>query len=210
MTAHRQSSHCYRLRVYYEDTDAAGVVYHANYLRYAERARTEALRDAGIPHADLVQRCGLMFMVHRIEVEYARPARLDDALLVETETMDLGGATVLLRQTVLGPDGVCARLRVRLACVRIKGNKAARIPPQWRVAIAGIGGDPAHRAVEPGEPGRQNPLRRESGRIGDNASCDAADRHHPGGGVAWPATDRDSRFGSQTDAVACGASRGGG
>ena len=96
------------LRVYYEDTDAGGVVYHANYLRYAERARTEALRDAGIPHADLVERFGLMFVVHRAEIDYVRPAMLDDLLVVETETMDVGGATVLLRQTVSGPAGVCA------------------------------------------------------------------------------------------------------
>jgi acyl-CoA thioester hydrolase len=135
MIANPQSSHRYSLRVYYEDTDAGGVVYHANYLRYAERARTEALRDAGIPHAKLVERFSLMFMVHRAEIDYVRPAMLDDLLVVETETMDVGGATVLLRQTVRGPDGVCARLRVKLACVRIGGNRPARIPPEWREAM---------------------------------------------------------------------------
>jgi Thioesterase superfamily len=77
MIAHPQSIHRYTLRVYYEDTDAGGVVYHATYLRYAERARTEALRDAGIPHADLVERFGLMFMVHRAEIDYVRAAVLD-------------------------------------------------------------------------------------------------------------------------------------
>jgi acyl-CoA thioester hydrolase len=138
MIAHPQSIHRYTLRVYYEDTDAGGVVYHATYLRYAERARTEALRDAGIPHADLVERFGLMFMVHRAEIDYVRPAILDDLLVVETETMDVGGATVLLRQTVRGPNGVCARLRVKLACVRIGGNKPARIPPAWRDALGGL------------------------------------------------------------------------
>jgi acyl-CoA thioester hydrolase len=100
MIAHPRSMHRYSLRVYYEDTDAGGVVYHANYLRYAERARTEALREAGIAHADLVDRFGLMFMVHRAEIDYVRPAILDDTLVVETETMDVGGASVLLRQTV--------------------------------------------------------------------------------------------------------------
>jgi acyl-CoA thioester hydrolase len=135
MIAHPQSSHRYPVRVYYEDTDSGGVVYHANYLRYAERARTEALRDAGIPHAELVQRFGLMFMVHRAEIDYVRPAMLDDALVVETETMDVGGASILLRQTVHGPNGVCAALRIRLACVRIGGNRPARIPPEWREAM---------------------------------------------------------------------------
>jgi acyl-CoA thioester hydrolase len=130
-----QSIHRYAIRVYYEDTDAGGVVYHANYLRYAERARTEALRDAGIPHAELVEIFNLMFMVHRVEIDYVRPAMLDDLLVVETEPMDVGGATVLLRQTVRGPQGVCATLRVKLACVRIGGTKPARIPPRWRDAL---------------------------------------------------------------------------
>ncbi|WP_428536751.1 YbgC/FadM family acyl-CoA thioesterase [Rhodopila sp.] len=142
MIAHRQSSHRYSLRVYYEDTDAGGVVYHANYLRYAERARTEALRDAGIPHAELVERFGLLFMVYRAEIDYPRPALVDDVLVVDTETMDVGGATVLLRQTILGPNGVCATLRIRLACVRIGGNKPARIPAEWRAAMATISRDP--------------------------------------------------------------------
>jgi acyl-CoA thioester hydrolase len=142
MIAHPQSSHRYSVRVYYEDTDAGGVVYHATYLRYAERARTEALRDSGIPHAELVERFGLMFMVHRAEIDYLRPAFLDDRLEVETETMDVGGATVLLRQTVRGANGVCATLRIKLACVRIKGNKPARIPPEWREAMSGFFRDP--------------------------------------------------------------------
>jgi acyl-CoA thioester hydrolase len=132
MIANPQSSHRYSLRVYYEDTDAGGVVYHANYLRYTERARTEALRDAGIPHADLVERFGLMFMVHRAEIDYVRPAMLDDRLVVETETTDVGGASIQLRQTVYSPSGVCATLRIKLACVRIGENRPARIPLRWR------------------------------------------------------------------------------
>jgi acyl-CoA thioester hydrolase len=143
MIANPQSIHRFSFRVYYEDTDAGGVVYYANYLRYAERARTEALRDAGIPHAELVERFGLMFMVHRAEIDYVRPAVLDDLLVVETETMDVGGATVLLRQTVCGPNGVCAALRIRLACVRIGGNKPGRIPPRWREALAALRHEPA-------------------------------------------------------------------
>jgi acyl-CoA thioester hydrolase len=135
MIANPQSSHRCSVRVYYEDTDAGGVVYHANYLRYAERARTEALRDAGVPHAELVDRSGLMFMVHRAEIDYVRPAMLDDQLVVETETINVGGASVLLRQTVHGPNGVCATLRIKLACVRIGGNRPARIPLKWREVL---------------------------------------------------------------------------
>jgi acyl-CoA thioester hydrolase len=148
MIANPQSIHCYSLRVYYEDTDAGGVVYHANYLRYAERARTEALRDQGIPHADLVGHFGLMFMVRHAEIDYQRAALLDDPLVVETEIMDVGGATVLLRQTVRGPNGVCAALRIKLACVRIGGNKPARIPPRWRQVMASMRDDAAAAAEE--------------------------------------------------------------
>jgi acyl-CoA thioester hydrolase len=125
-------------RVYYEDTDAGGVVYHANYLRYAERARTEALREAGIPHAEMVAEHGAMFMVHRAEIDYVRPAMLDDELVVETRIEHVGGATTELRQVVSGPNGICASLRIKLACVKIGGNKPARIPPRWRAVMAGM------------------------------------------------------------------------
>src|SRR5208282_5537959 len=108
MNVNPASIHRFRLRVYYEDTDAAGVVYHSNYLRYAERARTEALRDAGIPHAEMVERFSVMFVVHRAEIDYVRPAMLDHVLVVETETIDVGGASVVLRQVVRGPNGICA------------------------------------------------------------------------------------------------------
>jgi acyl-CoA thioester hydrolase len=131
--------HCYAIRVYYEDTDAGGVVYHATYLRYAERARTEALRDLGVPHAELVERFGVMFMVRGLEVDYERGARLDAALTVETEVLEVGGATVRLRQTVRNKDGQrCAVLAVRLACVRLEGNKPSRIPPLWRERLAAM------------------------------------------------------------------------
>ena len=150
MIAHPQSIHRHSFRVYYEDTDAGGVVYYANYLRYAERARTEALRDAGIPHAEMVEQFGLMFMVHRVEIDYVRPAKLDDLLIAETETLDVGGATVLLRQTVRGPNGVCATLRTKLACVRIGGNKPARIPPRWREALIGLRHAPGSGAGDAG------------------------------------------------------------
>ena len=126
--------HRYTLRVYYEDTDAGGVVYHANYLRFAERARTEALRALGIPHAELVEHFSLMFMVRHAEVDYLRPARPDDSLVVETEVLTVGGASVTLRQAVRNATGVCARLKLRLACIKAGtgGNKPGRLPPRWR------------------------------------------------------------------------------
>jgi acyl-CoA thioester hydrolase len=130
--------HRYTLRVYYEDTDAGGVVYHATYLRFAERARTEALRDAGIPHAELLANYGLMFMVRRIEVDYLRPARLDDSLTIVTEPTAVGGASAMLRQDVQGPDGSCAILMVRLACVKPGDGRPGRLPQRWRAALTAM------------------------------------------------------------------------
>jgi acyl-CoA thioester hydrolase len=144
-----EGRHLYAVRVYYEDTDAGGIAYHASYLRYAERARTEALRDLGIPHAELVQQFGLMFVVRRIEVDYLRPARLDDSLVLETEVLASGAASALLRQTVRGAAGACTVLVVKLACVRLPpgaattapegtargGNKPGRLPPRWRTVL---------------------------------------------------------------------------
>jgi acyl-CoA thioester hydrolase len=130
-----EGRHHYRLRVYYEDTDAAGIVYYANYLRFAERARTEALRDLGVPHAELLREYNLMFVVRRVKVDYLRPARLDDSLEVVTEPVSMRAASMVLRQNVLGPAGSCAALEVELACVPPDGHRPARIPPRWRAAL---------------------------------------------------------------------------
>lgn len=127
------AGHQYRLRVYYEDTDAGGIVYHANYLRFAERARTEALRQAGIPHAVLVRSFNRMFVVRRAELDYAQPARLDEELVVVTFPLFVGGASLLLRQDIQGTDGASrAVLTVRLACVSVDGVRPAPMPPLWR------------------------------------------------------------------------------
>ncbi len=138
MTANR-SGHRYRLRVYYEDTDAGGIVYHANYLRFAERARTEALRQAGIPHALLVEAFNRMFVVRRAEVDYAQPARVDEELVVVTTPIAVGGASLVLRQDVQGLDGASrVVLTVRLACVSVDGTRPARMPPLWRDGLRGM------------------------------------------------------------------------
>lgn len=126
--------HRHTVRVYYEDTDAGGIVYHANYLRFAERGRTEALRELGIPHAEMSAQHGLIFMVRRIKVDYLAPARLDDSLVVETTTLAVGAASVDLRQEVVREhDGVLmARLELQLVCGRIADQRPARIPPRFR------------------------------------------------------------------------------
>jgi acyl-CoA thioester hydrolase len=93
------------------------------------------LRDLAIPHAELLQRFNLMFVVHRIEVDYLRPARLDDSLTVVTEPLAVGGASVLLRQDVRGPEGSCGVLMVRLACVRPGDGRPGRLPQRWRTTL---------------------------------------------------------------------------
>jgi acyl-CoA thioester hydrolase len=130
-----QGAHAYPLRVYYEDTDAGGVVYHANYLRFAERARTEALRALDAPHAQMASLHGLMFMVRRVKVDYLAPARLDDSLTVLTETRSIRGASAELRQSVTRAGAVLVALDVQLACVGIADGRPARIPQRWRDAL---------------------------------------------------------------------------
>ncbi|NGM19378.1 YbgC/FadM family acyl-CoA thioesterase [Roseomonas stagni] len=135
------AAHRYPLRVYFEDTDAGGVAYHANYLKWAERARTESLRAMHLPHALMMERYDAMLVVRRIEVEYSAPARLDDALIVETRLHAMGAATLDLEQLVLreeeGKAVLLARLAVGLVCVRPDGLRPVRIPAPWREALGG-------------------------------------------------------------------------
>jgi acyl-CoA thioester hydrolase len=84
--------HRHPIRVYFEDTDAGGMAYHATYLRWAERARTESLRALGLPHQQMIERHHSLLVVRRVEVEYLRPARLDAALVVETAILRVTGA----------------------------------------------------------------------------------------------------------------------
>ncbi len=130
--------HRFAIRVYFEDTDAGGVAYHANYLRWAERARTESLRAMHLPHALMMERHNTMLVVRRIEVEYVRPARLDDLLVIETRIRGLGAATLDLDQRVLREDdgAELARLLVGLVCVSADGLRPARVPEPWRSELA--------------------------------------------------------------------------
>ncbi len=129
-------AHTHNVRVYFEDTDAGGVMYHAAYLGFAERARTEALRDAGLPHAAMLNEHGVMFMVRRVQIEYLRPARLDDMLTIRTNTLAATGATITLAQGFFLGETKLAHAQVLLACVRQPAGKPTRIPPRWRDALA--------------------------------------------------------------------------
>jgi acyl-CoA thioester hydrolase len=141
------------LRVYYEDTDAGGIVYHANYLKFAERARTEVLRCLGFDHASLRERFGLAFAVRRCAADFLAPAHLDQRLVVETRLERLGRASLDLEQHITAPDGrLLARLEVRLALLS-DTLRPARLPAALRAAFAGFaradGGSPRSAAREP-------------------------------------------------------------
>lgn len=119
--------HSIGLRVYYEDTDAAGIVYHANFLKFAERARTEMMRRLGLDHTTLRRRFKLVFTVRRCHVDFLAPARLDDRLEIETRLLRLRGASIDLEQEVRCADRLLARLVFRLALLG-EDARAARIP----------------------------------------------------------------------------------
>ncbi|WP_043364801.1 tol-pal system-associated acyl-CoA thioesterase [Belnapia sp. F-4-1] len=129
-------AHSFPIRVYFEDTDAGGVAYHANYLRWAERARTESLRDMGLPHHLMMERHHSILVVRRIEVEYWRPARLDDAIVVETRVMAVKGVTLQLDQRMVRGGEALAALHVELACIDRDTLRPRRIPEPWRTALA--------------------------------------------------------------------------
>ena len=125
--ASAEGIHIYPVRVYYEDTDAAGIVYYANYLKYAERARTEMLRDLGTENARLMKTKGLAFAVRRCGVDFFKLARLDDLLSVETRLIDIGGASVVADQRVKRDNAELVRMELKLACLSLDG-RSARLP----------------------------------------------------------------------------------
>ena len=124
------------VRVYYEDTDFSGVVYHANYLRFLERGRTELLRSAGVDQSILhAEPGGIIFAVRRMSLEYVRPARMDDLLTVETGTSEIRGASLRMTQRILREDIVLLTAEVHVAL--LAGGKPARLPDEIRRLLQG-------------------------------------------------------------------------
>lgn len=127
--------HRFGLRVYYEDTDLAGIVYYANYLKFIERARTEALIGLGIDQAALKAETGIVFAVARIAVDYRAPARFQDRLEITTEVERIGGAFADLRQRVWRGAAQLVEARVRIVALGPAG-RAVRLPADVRAALA--------------------------------------------------------------------------
>jgi acyl-CoA thioester hydrolase len=125
------SEHQLKIRVYYEDTDAAGIVYHASYLRFAERGRTEMLRAAGFAHAQIFKATGIAFAVVSMNINYNAPARLDDMLTVKSKITKIGGASMEMQQDIYSEDRLITEMKVTLVCIDSK-FKAVRLPPEIR------------------------------------------------------------------------------
>jgi acyl-CoA thioester hydrolase len=123
------------VRVYYQDTDAGGVVFHAQYLAFMERARTEMLNAAGVDLAKMVEKHGVQFMVHHIAVTFHQPARLNELLSVSAEVVKMGRASLVFRQLV-ERDGVpLVEADVTLAIVERRRMKPARMPEELEQAF---------------------------------------------------------------------------
>jgi acyl-CoA thioester hydrolase len=126
--------HRLTLRVYYEDTDLAGVVYYANYLRFIERGRSEALRDLGIDQTALKRGLGLVFVVRRLTVDYRAPAVFDDLLEIRTRVTRLRGASVEMAQEVWRAGACLNRAAVTIACMDAAG-RPQRLPRDVRARL---------------------------------------------------------------------------
>jgi acyl-CoA thioester hydrolase len=137
------AAHTWPIRVYYEDTDAGGVVYYANYLKFAERARTEMLRGAGFDHVGLAAEHRVLLVVRNCAVEFIAPARLDDSLEVCSRLSTMGGASFTIRQEIFrrAADGAQGQLLVtvdiRLACIDAE-FRPARLPDRLKQALGHI------------------------------------------------------------------------
>lgn len=133
-TAGTDPVHLFRARVYYEDTDAGGIVYYANYLKFAERARTELLRQTGRPQFDLLREQGIGFTVRSCRAEYLAPARLDDLLEVRSTVDEVLGASMRMSQRIWCSNRLLCDLRLRIAVMNRKG-RPTRIPKEIRTSL---------------------------------------------------------------------------
>ena len=134
----RDGRHVLTVRVYYEDTDFTGIVYHANYLRYMERGRTNYLRLIGADHRALFEATereapGFAFVVRSMNIEFLKAARMDDVLDIVTEPEEVKGASTTVRQRVMRGDELLVEARVRVAF--ISGGRARPIPKPLRIAM---------------------------------------------------------------------------
>jgi acyl-CoA thioester hydrolase len=123
------------VRVYYEDTDAGGVVYYANYLRFMERARSEWLRSMGFEQSMLAAEHRVLFVVRAVNIDYLKPSRFDDSLQVTVEVVNVGGSRIRFLQRVLRGNEEIVRADVDVVCVNTGTFRPARVPREMRTTI---------------------------------------------------------------------------
>jgi len=127
-------AHAFPIRVYYEDTDMAGIVYYANYLRYIERARSDWVRGLGIDQNAMRRNDGVVFAVRRVEADYHQPAKFDDELEVRTSVVTVTGARLVMDQQVLRGEELIFAAQVTIVCINEAGHPA-RLPANIRLML---------------------------------------------------------------------------
>ncbi|MGK7651759.1 tol-pal system-associated acyl-CoA thioesterase [Roseovarius sp. B08] len=127
-------AHAFPIRVYYEDTDMAGIVYYANYLKYIERARSDWVRGLGIDQNAMRREDGVVFAVRRVEADYHHPAKFDDELVVNTTVVTVTGARLVMEQKVLRGDELVFSAQVTIVCINDTGQPA-RLPANIRLML---------------------------------------------------------------------------
>lgn len=125
-------THVCDYRVYYEDTDAGGIMYHGQYINWCERARAEYLSDIGLLSSTIAQDTGVMFVVRHIDADYLKPARLDQRLRVETVLKEMKNSSFILNQSIFCQDSMLFSMTVTIVCVDAAGTRAVRIPDMVR------------------------------------------------------------------------------
>ena len=126
---------CWPIRIYYEDTDAGGIVYHANYLKFMERARTEWLRQLGFEQTVLAETFGVVFVVRKIVVDYLFPARFNDQIVVCSRVTRIGRASIEFAQNILCADRILSRGDVKVGCLDTELLRPKPIPPEVHLEI---------------------------------------------------------------------------
>lgn len=127
--------HEFSVRVYYEDTDLAGIVYYANYLKFIERARSTMVREAGIDQGAMKEGEGLVFAVRHVDATYLKPAKLDDELRIATKLQQLSGAKLLFEQDVYRGDEMLFSSKITVICMNAAG-RVIRLPAEIRAKLA--------------------------------------------------------------------------
>ena len=127
MPINNHTVHKNKIRVYYEDTDSGGVVYYANYLKFAERSRTELLRELGIDQFKLSNESCIYFVVKSAEIDFVKSAKLDDLLTVETSIYKISKASIIMNQQIFNDNDLLSKIKVKIACVN-SDMKVCKIP----------------------------------------------------------------------------------